>query len=295
MSIINESVPSSEVKTDLKVGAAFGDKANEKNTSSFIKGSGPDEVDGIDTAKEAPEELTSDVDSSLKKLKEAKNPFDVLFNKIVSEETFNFSTKEGGGVQPSAFDDSSLNDDEGEDDEYSDEDEDEDEDSDVDEFMDEDEGKVSLTIDKDMAEKLIELLHSAMGEDEGEDEEEQEEDEEEDDDQDQGDNLNFGGAGEDEDNSNDSTYPESYQEGDPKPLNTQKAVNELTNKSSHTVKGVLGKAKKGKAQTPPVGKNAKGGMKSHSTKPAIGKLTKKANQVGGSGTPAKKGKNLFDA
>jgi hypothetical protein len=284
MSIINESVPSSEVKTDLKVGAAFGDKDNEKNVTSFIKGSGPDEVEGVDKADEAPEELTSDVDSSLKKLsgvKEAKNPFDVLFNKIVSEETFNFSTEKDNEIDPSnAFDDSSL-------DNY---DENE-EDSDVDEFMDsEDEGseEVTLTLDKEIANKLIEILQAAVGgEEEGEEEayeEGEEEGEEEAYEEEEGEE-------EGETEEKEKTFPESFALDDAEKLNVDKAVKELTNPKNHVVNSAL-KAKSKKAETPAVGKKSDGKLSSHSTKSGVSKLTSKKQEV--TDNSAKKGKLMFD-
>ena len=280
MSILNESVPSSEVKTDLKVGAAFGDKDNEKNVTSFVKDSGPDDVDGIEKPDEAPNELTSNVDSSLKKLsgvKEAKNPFDVLFNKIVSEETFNFST---GNDEP-AFGDSSSG---GE--------EDSEEESDVDEFMDsedesEGEEEVTLTLDRELASKLMEILQAAIGgeeegEEDGEDGEEGEDDSEE---------LQ-NEYGDEESSAPDArTYPESFAIDDAEKVNVDKAVKELTNPKNHTVNGSL-KAKSKKAETPAVGKDSDGKLKSHSTKPGVSKLQNKRQEVSNDST--KKGKMLFD-
>ncbi len=267
MSILNESVPSSEVKTDLKVGSAFGDKDNEKNVTSFIKGSGPDEVEGVENPEEAPDELTSDVDSSIKKLsgvKEAKNPFDVLFNKIVSEETFNFSTEKNNEIEPlNAFDDSSL-DEEGEN---------EDE-SDVDEFMDsEDESdsseEVTLTLDKDLAEKLIEILQAAVGseeenEEEGEEGEEGEEENEE--------------EGEEEDE--EKTFPESFALDDAEDLNLKSGL-ELTNPKNIKVNGSSTSPKKKKASLPNTGKGSTKPTP-HNTKPAVSELTKKKQEVKGS-------------
>jgi hypothetical protein len=285
MSIINESVPSSEVKTDLKVGAAFGDKDNEKNVTSFIKGSGPDKVDGVEKAEEAPDELTSDVDSSLKKLsgvKEAKNPFDVLFNKIVSEETFNFSTAKDNEIDTTdAFDDSSL----GDDSEYDSEDE-----SDVDEFLDNEdddnsENEVTLTIDKDMAEKLIEILQTAIGEEEGEDGEEEEAGDEY---EDEGEEET---GDEDEDEDEDGAFKESFALDDAEKINVNKAVNELTNPKNHTVNSTL-KAKSKKAETPAVGKKSDGKLTPHSTKKGVSKLQNKKSEV--PENSAKKGKMLFD-
>ena len=288
MSILNESVPSSEVKTDLKVGAAFGDKDNEKNVTSFIKGSGPSEVDGVETPDEAPDELTSDVDSSLKKLsgvKEAKNPFDILFNKIVSEETFNFSTKKDNELDPTnAFDDSSLdNYDEGGDSE---------DDSDVDEFMDsEDEGseEVTLTLDKEMAQALIDILQAAVGGEEegeeGEDEEafENEEGEEENEEENEEDSS--------EEEEERKPFPESFALDDAEKLNVDKAVKELTNPKNHVVNSTL-KAKGKKAETPAVGKKSDGKLSPHSTKSGVSKLTSKKQEVSDDST--KKGKLMFD-
>jgi len=282
MSILNESVPSSEVKTDLKVGAAFGHKDNEKNVTSFIKGSGPDEVDGVETPDEAPDELTSDVDSSLKKLsgvKEAKNPFDILFNKIVSEETFNFSTDKDNELDTeNAFDDSSLgNYDEGDD---------ESEDSDVDEFMDsedEDSEEVTLTIDKEMAQALIDILQAAVGgEEEGEEGEEEGEEDSYGEDEEEG---------EEEGGEDDGAFKESFALDDAENLNVDKAVKELTNPKNHTVNSTL-KAKSKKAQTPSTGKNSDGKLTAHSTKKGVSKLTNKKQEV--SDNSAKKGKMLFD-
>lgn len=286
MSILNESVPSSEVKTDLKVGAAFGDKDNEKNVTSFTKGSGPSEVDGVEKPDEAPDELTSDVDSSLKKLsgvKEAKNPFDILFNKIVSEETFNFSTKKDNEIDPTnAFDDSSL-------DNYDEGDENED-DSDVDEFMDsEDEGseEVTLTLDKEMAQALIDILQAAVGgEEEGNESEEEAFDEDEG--EDEGEDEDAYGE---EDEEEDGAFKESFALDDAEKLNVDKAVKELTDPKNHVVNSNI-KAKSKKAETPAVGKKSNGKLSSHSTKTGVSKLTSKKQEVSDDST--KKGKMLFD-
>jgi len=265
MSILNESVPSSEVKTDLKVGAAFGDKENEKNVTSFIKGSGPCEVDGVEDPEEAPDELTSDVDSSLKKLKgvkEAKNPFDVLFNKIVSEETFNFSTGKENSFEPeNAFDDSSLDE----------TDETEEDDSDVDEFADsedEESEEVTITLDKDMAEKLIEILQTAIGGEE-EDEEEGEEEGEEEEAYEEGEE---GEEGEEE-----QTFPESFALDDAEDVNVDKAVKGLTDPKSHKVTGTLSSPSKKSANVPKSGKTNP--LKPHNTKPAVKNLQKKNQKV----------------
>lgn len=286
LEVLNESVPSSEVKTDLKVGSAFGHKENEKNVNTFIKGSGPDEVEGVEDAEEAPDELTSDVDSSLKKLsgvKEAKNPFDALFNKIVSEETFNFSTEENNELEPeNAFGDTLDN---------------EEDDSDVNEFMEDEEegeegeegGEVTLSLDKEMAEKLIEILQAAIGgEDDSESENEEEEDEE-------GDYMSDDSEESDEESDEDKTFPESFVMDDAEELgeplvDTEKLSAGMTNPKNGVVSGNV-KAKKKTAETPQVGKDTDGKLKSHNVKKGVSLLTKKKQEVSGG---VNKGKMLFD-
>jgi hypothetical protein len=280
MQIINEE-SDCKVKTNLKVGAAFGDSANEKNASNFIKGSGTDDVEDLEDVEEAPKELTSDVDSSLKKVavkKESTNPFDALFNKIVSEETFDFSTEDDNEIEPSnAFEDTTmgLGDEEAEDDlaEFDDEDESEDEDS------------VSLTIDKETAEKLIDLLQSALGmdsEDEGE-EESEEESEEENSMEDEGEENSM----EDEE----TLSRESFALDEADDVNVDSAVKKLTSPKSHKVEGTLSKVKGKSATVPSTGKGSNKPLKQHNTKPAVSSLTKKKQDVKGSNM--KKGDEYF--
>jgi hypothetical protein len=294
MQIINEECDS-KVKTNLKIGAAFGDASNEKNASNFIKGSGPDEVEDLENPEEAPKELTSDVDSSLKKVavkKESTNPFDALFNKIVSEETFDFSTEDDNEIEPSdAFEDTTmgLSDEEAEEDlaEFDDEDESEDEDS------------VTLTIDKETAEKLIDLLQSALGmdseeegefpeegeseEEEGESEEGEEEGGEEGESEEEGE---FPEEGEDE-----TLSKESFAIDEADDVNVDAAVKKLTSKNSHKVEGTLSKVKRKSAKVPSTGKGSNKPLKQHNTKPAVSSLTKKKQDVKGSNM--KKGDEYF--
>ena len=273
LEVLNESVPSSEVKTELKVGAPFGDKQNEKKVSSFQKGTGPEEVEGVEDAEEAPDELTSSCDSSLTKLPEATNPFDALYNKIVSEETFNFSTDKNNEIEPdNAFG------------ELSDSEDDSEDDSDVEEFMDDSEEEsndeqVSITIDREMAEKLIEILQASIGESEDDSENESEDYENEDD------------SNEDLE----KTYPESFVLDDAEELgeplvDTEKLNAGLTNPKSGVVSTSL-KVKSKKAETPQVGKGNDGKLKPHNTKTGVSSLTKKKQEVSGA---VNKGKVLFD-
>lgn len=287
MQIINES-DEGTVKTNLKVGAAFGDKDNEKNASNFIKGSGPDDVDDLECPDEAPAELTSKVDSSLKKAPpvrgvkgESRNPFDALFNKIVSEETFDFSTDDDNEIDSSnAFEDNTMDDGDAEE-------------EDLEEFDDSEEDsneEVTLTLDRELASKLIEVLQAALGEEEGEDEEGEEEGEDE---------SEYEGEYEGEEEADDeeggmeeyeSMTKESHALDGLKPL--ADGVKKLTNPKSHKVDGTLSKVKGGSAKVPSTGKGSNKPMKPHNTKPAVNTLTRKKQDVKGSSL--KKGDGYFN-
>ncbi len=280
MQIINEEADC-KVKTNLKVGAAFGHSENEKNASNFIKDSGPEDVEELEDAEEAPKELTSDVDSALKKaptFKEAKNPFDALFNKIVSEETFNFSTDEENEIEPSnAFEDTTmgLGDEEAE--------------EDLAEFDDNEEEsgeEVTLTLDKDLASKLIEVLQAALGEEDSEEEGEEGEEEEE-----MPEDSSEMEEGEEEGEDDETLSKESFALDEADKVNVDSAVKKLTSPKSHKVEGTLSKVKGKSASVPATGKGSNKPMKSHNTKPAVSKLTKKKQDVEGSSI--KKGDEYF--
>jgi len=110
LKVIEENASNGAVEASKKqVGKTFGDSANDskvKPSASF---------DNLKNAKiekptEAPAELTTDgSESEPKELKkgeklslkgESKNPFDVLFNKIISEDSFDFSTDEDNAIKP---------------------------------------------------------------------------------------------------------------------------------------------------------------------------------------------------
>jgi hypothetical protein len=283
MQIINEE-SDCKVKTNLKVGAAFGHSENEKNASNFIKDSGPEDVEDLEDAEEAPKELTSDVDSSLKKAPsvkgESKNPFDALFNKIVSEETFNFSTEDDNELEPSnAFEDTTmgLGDEEAE--------------EDLAEFDDENEEsgeEVTLTLDKDLASKLIEVLQAALGDEESEEDEMEEGDEESEEDEIPEDSSEME---EGEDEEDETLSKESFALDEADKVNVDSAVKKLTSPKSHKVEGTLSKVKGKSASVPATGKGSNKPMKTHNTKPAVSKLTKKKQDVEGSSI--KKGDEYF--
>jgi hypothetical protein len=266
-----------------KEGEAFGDDTNAKKIQPK---SGP-EAKGAETP-ESPQEASgnlsvgSECDGKAKALPkanygEAKNPFDVLFNKILSEadsNTFDFATAEtpaDSTFEPSL--DGGL--------------------EDSDEFGENEEGEdegeqVTLTIDRSVAEKLIEVLNSALGE-EGEEGEE-------------GEDL-FGASDEGESSEGESSEDESSFQQGAKPfgeaveaeeeghalVDAEKLKKGLDSKSNIVVKGAVPVSKKS-AQTPSTGKGFDGKLKSHSTDSAVSKLTGKSNDAKGVNV----GKTIFD-
>jgi hypothetical protein len=110
LKVINENASNGAVEASKKqVGKTFGDASNDSKVKPAAA------FDNLKNAKvdkptEAPAELTTDgSESEPKELKkgekltlkgEAKNPFDALFNKIISEDSFDFSTEEDNVVKP---------------------------------------------------------------------------------------------------------------------------------------------------------------------------------------------------
>lgn len=284
LKIVNESVKDLEttgtVKTDLKINdGAFGH--DDKNAKTFFKKSGPEDSEGtedVENPKEADPHLTASKqnDGTPRKLtNDSKNPFDALYNKIISEEgIMDFST-DSDNPEDSSFEPSE---DEGN--------------EDYDEFGEGDhegeegeEDEVTFTLDRETAQKLIDVLQTAIGggeegeEDEGEEGEEGEDSE-----------HDFGGSEEGEEDE------ESSQEG-AKPFGEATELQELSpekgrsliKKSNYSVKGAVPVTKK-KAVTPSTGKGFDGKLKPHSTSGAVSKLQSKKQDVGG----VKTGKFLFD-
>jgi hypothetical protein len=290
LKIVNESVADLQntgvAKTDLKIGAAFGHE--DKNAKTFLKKSGPEDSEGsedVENPKEAEAHLTASKvnDGTPKKLdNSSRNPFDSLYNKIISEEgIMDFST-DTENPEDSTFEPS-------EDENYDEFGEGE-ESEEGEEGEEESGDEVSFTLDRETAEKLYDVLGSILGggseegeEEEGEGEEEGEEG-----------GFEFGGSeeGEEEEEGED----ESSQEGalpfgeatDIKELSSEKGKT-LLKKSNYSVKGAVPVSKK-KAVTPATGKGFDGKLKAHSTSGAISKLQSKKQDVGG----VKTGKFLFD-
>jgi hypothetical protein len=108
LKVIEENSASGKVEgQSLKVGEPFGHSENKKNTETFYKDSGVEKAKkDVKAPVEAPAELSEDPENEPKEfkasekltLKDSRNPFDVLFNKIISEDSFAFGSEEG--VQP---------------------------------------------------------------------------------------------------------------------------------------------------------------------------------------------------
>jgi hypothetical protein len=107
LKVINENASNGKVDSSLKEGEPYGDAANKKNVENFYKDSGDAKVaKDIKKPEEAPAELSEDPENEPKELKDGKkltlkdslNPFDALYNKIISEDSFSFDSEEG--VEP---------------------------------------------------------------------------------------------------------------------------------------------------------------------------------------------------
>jgi len=271
-------------KTDLTVGAAFGHKENEKNAKNFISKSGPEETDAED-AEEAPKELSvSGRDGSLKKdtvSYESNNPFDRLYNKILLDENL--------GAEPFEADFSSGNPAEGEDSSFGVSGDGDHEDFGADEDSgdmgdDGDDDKVTISLDRETAEKLIDVLQAVLG---GEDEEGEDENPEDSTFDSSDDTDEEEGEGEEHGELEEESVDAEVQGH--ALVDQEKLQHGLNSKSNIEVKGAVPVTKKS-AQTPTTGKGFDGKLKAHSTQPAVSKLTSKKNDVGG----VKVGKTIFD-
>jgi hypothetical protein len=269
LTMLEESDKSSGIvgSTKSQVGKIFGDETTLPDSDCTT-----DNVD-LETPEEAPAELTSKGATGepkpMKKTKtESLNPFDALYNRVLNEEgQFGFSTEEDNTLEPP---DEGV---EGESDFEMGEESDESEESD----------EVTLTIDRETAQKLVDILNSVLGEGE-EEEEEQTEDEMFDDSDSESDVEDLESSDEDEDPFKESVDAEELGHALVKDLDK----GHLTNKKSKEVKGAVPVSKKS-AQSSTI-KGADGKIQKHSTEGAISKLTGKNNNVGG----VKVGKGLFD-
>ena len=203
-----------------------------------------------------------------KQKNESLNPFDALYNRVLNEEgEFDFSTESENELEPS--------------DEFGGEEESESEEG---EEGEEESDEVTITLDRETAQKLVDLLTTVLGEGEGEEEEDQTEDEMfGGSDDDSMEDLD-GSSEEDEDPFKESVDSEELGHAIVKDLDK----GHLTSKKSNAVKGAVPVSKKSSSSSSI--KGADGKIEKHSTDSAISKLTGKNNNVGG----VKVGKGLFD-
>jgi len=269
-----------------KEGQAYGDDTNAKKlqpkTGPEAKG-----TETIEKAKEADSDLSvgGDVDGKPEKFgknyAESSNPFDKLFNKIISEEgdIMDFSTADK--PEDSTFEPSFGS-----------------EDGDGEEFgEDEDEGEgeeeVTFTLPKDLAEKLHEVLGAVLSEgEEGEDEFGSEGEDEFGSEGEDSEGEDFGGGEEEEGVEGAKPFGEAIdaEELGHALVDQERLESGLNKKGSYVVKGAV-PVKKKSAQTPATGKGHDGKIKSHSTEGGVSKLTSKGSIDAGG---VKVGKFLFD-
>lgn len=261
LKIIEEETKSSAVEgTQKQVGKAFGDSESEKKAKDIEPDSATENADkDMEKAVEAPKELQQ-TDGEIKKVSEASNPFDLLYNKILNEEeSFNFSTQDNSLQPDSSFD---MNTEE-----------------DMAEFDDSEEGEeegeeITISLSRELAEKLHEALMGVLGEEEGEE-------------------------GEEENNELESMEDESEEEVKEEAVeaevcghalvDAEKLNKGMNSPSNMEVRGAVPTTKKS-AETPKTGKDSDGELKAHSPEPAVKKLQTKNNNVGG----VTVGKTLFD-
>jgi hypothetical protein len=108
LKVLNENASNGKVEgQSLEVGEPFGHSENKKNTETFYKDSGEEKVKkDVKKPTKAPAELSEEPENEPKEfkaaekltLKDSRNPFDALFNKIISEDSFDFSSHDG--VEP---------------------------------------------------------------------------------------------------------------------------------------------------------------------------------------------------
>lgn len=268
MSMLEEKCESSGIvaSTKSQVGKIFGSE-NSLDDSDCTT----DNVD-LETPEEAPSNLTSKgANGNPQKLmknkqkNESLNPFDALYNRVLNEDgEFDFSTETDNELESS--------------DEFGGEDDSESEDG------EEESDEVTITLDRETAQKLVDLLTTVLGEGEGEEEEDQTEDEMfGGSDDDSMEDLD-GSSEEDEDPFKESVDSEELGHAIVKDLDK----GHLKNKKSNVLKGAVPVSKKSSSSSSI--KGADGKIEKHSTDSAISKLTGKNNNVGG----VKVGKGLFD-
>lgn len=252
-------------ETKKQVGKTFGNAESDKNAKDVEPDSATENADkDMEKAKEDKEHSVESTDGEAKKLEKSSfnNPFDLLYNKILKEEeAFNFSTGDNSLQPDSSFDMNSTEDDGLE--EFDDE-------------TEEDGEEVTLTLDRETAQKLHDMLMNVLSPEEGEEE-----------------------MGEDSEEGMDEVEMEEEEEVKQEAVeaevvghalvDAEKLNKGMNNPSNKVVKGAVPVTNK-TAETPNTGKDTDGELKPHSTEPAVKKLQSKKQDVGG----VHVGKTLFD-
>jgi hypothetical protein len=256
-------------ETKKQVGKTFGNAESDKNAKDVEPDSATENADkDMEKAKEDKEHSVEGTDGEAKKLEKSSfnNPFDLLYNKILKEEeAFNFSTGDNSLQPDSSFDMNST------------------EDDGLEEFDDEtEEGgeEVTLTINREVAQQLHDLLSSVLSSEEGEEEGEEEMGEEGEEGMDEVE------MGEEEEVKQEAVEAEVVGHA---LVDVEKLNKGMNNPSNKVVKGAVPVTNK-TAETPNTGKDTDGELKQHSTEPAVKKLQSKKQDVGG----VHVGKTLFD-
>ncbi len=257
--------PSVAGETKKQVGKTFGDSESEKKAKNIEPDSATENADGeMDKAHEDTEHSTKNTDGEAKKLEKSSynNPFDVLYNKILQEEeAFNFSTEDNSLQPDSTFDMNNTPDDGG-----------------LEEFDDETEDageEVTVSMDRETAQKLYDLLGGVLSSEESEDMED-----------------DMDGEMSDDFSEEDEVKQEAVEAEvvGHALVDTEKLNKGMNNPSNKEVKGAVPVSNK-TAETPQSGKDCDGELKELSPEPAVKKLQSKGSKnVGGVNV----GKTLFD-
>lgn len=268
LKVIEEETHSSGVADETKkqVGKTFGDAESEKKAKDVEPASATENADkDLEDAKEDKEHSAKSSDGAAKTLQKSSysNPFDALYNKILQEEeAFNFST-EDNSLQPDSTFDADSND------------------NGLEEFDDESEEdgaeEVSISMDRETAQKLYDLLGGVLSSEEAEESEEGEEVEE---------------IGDEGDETEEEELKQEAVEAEVVGhalVDAEKLNKGMNNPANKVVKGAVPVTSK-TAETAQGAKDADGELKQHSTEPAVKKLQSKKQDVGA----VHVGKTLFD-
>lgn len=269
LKVIEEETHSSGVADETKkqVGKTFGDAESEKKAKDVEPSSATENADkDMEDAKEDKEHSAKSSDGEAKTLQKSSysNPFDALYNKILQEEeAFNFST-EDNSLQPDSTFDADSND------------------NGLEEFDDESEEdgaeEVSISMDRETAQKLYDLLGGVLSSEEAEEGDEMEEMGEE------GNEMEE--MGEEDEVKEEAVEAEVVGHA---LVDAEKLNKGMNNPANKVVKGAVPVTSKN-AETAQGAKDADGELKQHSTEPAVKKLQSKKQDVGA----VHVGKTLFD-